>query len=331
MVKKKAEYKPSELKELAMETINAITTDVTIYTDGSTSKTQQNGGAGLTIWDRSGNVLEEISLPAGAFCSSYTGECVAFLEAIRWARDNEVPERETVLICSDSMSMAQAMEKSHWKDMDPWIKQIKEVLFELLPRVILLWIPSHCDVDGNERADDLAKIGTMMEQKEVIVTHKIVKAKILNRKWSITNTKAQDTFLDKRKPDIDIEKQWPPAVRRTFSQLRSGHSMELRYYRKKINLVDSAICDHCPGKEETIEHVLCDCNSTSKARQDVWPEKVTLSMMVSHPDVCRRILAYKYGVLRLPRKKAAPANGTLSEGNMSEVLDAPVGAPAAQA
>ena len=56
----------------------------------------------------------------------------------------------------------------------------------------------------------------------------------------------------------------------------------------------------CPGKEETIEHV---CNLTSKARQDVWLERVTLSMMVSHPDVCRRILTYKYGVLRLPRKK----------------------------
>ena len=48
-----SEYTPPELKELAMETISAITTNVTIYTDGFTSKTQQNIEAGLTIWDHS--------------------------------------------------------------------------------------------------------------------------------------------------------------------------------------------------------------------------------------------------------------------------------------
>ena len=65
--------------------------------------------------------------------------------------------------------------------MDPSVKQIKEVMYEILPRVILFWKLSHCDVDGNERADVLAKIGTMMEQKDFVVTHNIGKVKILNR------------------------------------------------------------------------------------------------------------------------------------------------------
>ena len=64
--------------------------NLTIYTDGSTSGEQENGGAGVTIWDSNDNVLEEISQPAGVLCSSNTGECVALLEAIKWIRDNEV-------------------------------------------------------------------------------------------------------------------------------------------------------------------------------------------------------------------------------------------------
>ena len=70
------------------------------------------------------------------------------------------------------------------------MKLTKEELCKTLPKVILLWIPSHCDVEGNERADALAGTGAKMNQKDTIVTHKIVKAKILNRKWTITNPKA---------------------------------------------------------------------------------------------------------------------------------------------
>ena len=190
----------------------------------------------MTIRDSNSNVIEESSHPAGALCSSYTGECVAFLEAIKWVRENEVPANEIVLICSDSMSLAQSLANNHWKDTDPWLKLAKEELCKTLPKVILLWIPSHCDVEGNERADALAGTGAKMNQKDTIVTHKIVKAKILNRKWTITNPKAWKIFQNRRGPKSEVEKRWPKSVRQKYSQLRSGHTMELRYYQNKIEL-----------------------------------------------------------------------------------------------
>ena len=64
-------------------------------------------------------------------------------------------------------------------------EKIKELLYEVQAEVTLLWIPSDCDVDGNERADELAKQGTMLDQSETPVIHKIVKAKIKNRTWNV--------------------------------------------------------------------------------------------------------------------------------------------------
>ena len=68
-VGRKADHKPEHLKQITMEKIQSMEPNLTIYTDGSTSGEQENGGAGVTIWDSNDNVLEEISQPAGALCT----------------------------------------------------------------------------------------------------------------------------------------------------------------------------------------------------------------------------------------------------------------------
>ena len=39
-------------------------------------------------------------------------------------------------------------------------------------RVVLQWIPAHCDIKGNEHADRLAKQGANMEQEKLPITLK---------------------------------------------------------------------------------------------------------------------------------------------------------------
>ena len=163
LTRKKSEYKKAELKELTLKKIETFDPDYYIYTDGSTGGDQKDGGAGMFIEDRNKVMIEERSFPAGELCSSYAGECVALLEAIRWTLTQAKPSLK-VLICTDSRSMVDALRQNHWKDDDPWLKQIKELLYHLQAEVTLLWIPSHCDTEGNEKADDLAKLGTKMSQ-----------------------------------------------------------------------------------------------------------------------------------------------------------------------
>jgi ribonuclease HI len=305
--KKKSEYSSEALKQAALDRIETFEElSHIIYTDGSTSGTQENGGAGMLVQDADGNVVHEASFPAGAKCSSYTGESVAFLEAIRWIHEKgkESPGSVgKVLICSDSMSLAQSLDKNCWKDMDPWLKQIKDVLSDLMSQVTLLWIPAHCDIEGNERADELARRGTEMNQDSTIVTHKIIKAKIKNRQWQVTHQRAKETYQERHSPKFDVEKTWPKDIRTLYARLRTGHTTELRQFQDFIDAEEDGLCEHGCGVDETIKHVLCDCVATMEARARNCEEPVTISMMISRPEMCRKILASRYGELRLPEEK----------------------------
>ena len=104
--KPKEEYTEEELHQRAVTKIDQYVRDVTIYTDGSTNADQENGGAGVYIEDMQKQTLLEESYPAGKLCSSYGGECVALLHALRWLKNTDYK----CLICTDSMSLYSALQ-----------------------------------------------------------------------------------------------------------------------------------------------------------------------------------------------------------------------------
>ena len=300
--KKKSEYTPEALRALSLEKIGTYDFTHAVYTDGSTGGDQTMGGAGVLVEDDLGNLISEMSFPAGVYCSSFGGESVAFLEAIRWIKANldTEPQQSKVLVCTDSMSLAQSMNKNNWKDSDHWIKEIKEELHDMTTDVTLLWIPSHCDIEGNEKADELARKGTEMNQGEVVVTHKIIKAKIRCRKWEIKHDRARAIYQERRSPVYEVEKQWPKEVRRLYARLRTDHDTGLRWYREFIGVEETNECIEGCGVTEDVEHILCECVSTLEARTRTWEGTVTIDMMVSHAEICRKILATRFRQLRLP-------------------------------
>jgi ribonuclease HI len=272
-----------------------------IFTDGSTDGEQRNGGAGTYIEDGRGTTIEEFSVAAGAYCSSYGGECVAMLRAVTWIREHEVDNTELrSLILTDSDSLVSAIQDNSWKVKDEWLLEIKLVLAEIKSDVTILWVPSHCNIDGNEKADELAKTGTSKDQSTVPITHSIRKAKIKARRWEVEHPRAKAMYKDRRKPQEDLERRWPRRVRTLFARLRSDHAKELNYYREKIKTSDTADCDTC-GVVENIKHVLCDCPTLEEARVRNWYGKVSIDMMVTEPDVCRRILAHRYKALKIDK------------------------------
>ena len=295
--KPKEEYTPEELKRMSMQKIRSINTEVTIYTDGSTNGEQQDGGAGVYIIDANGNTLLEASYPAGSLCSSYTGECVAMLRALEWLQMNPMVS----LICTDSLSLQSALAENNWKDRDPWLKKIKEVLFELKEPVTLLWIPSHCDIPGNEKADELAKVGGEFDQDAIPVTHQIVRSKIKSRKWVVEHPRASETYGDLRKPKYKEERQWPKKTRSLYARLRTGHAKELKHYRWRIEQEDDALCEECGEEDETIEHVLCKCGRDATRQCEIIPGRnFNLGMLTTHPEECRRLLERRFEELKLP-------------------------------
>ena len=196
--KKKEDYKKEELREMSIEKISTLNKDVNVYTDGSTSGKQTRGGAGIFIENNNGDILHKESRPAGKLCSSYTGECVALLMAFEWIATQ--PTVLDYLICTDSKSLHEALRRNDWTDTDPWLKKAKVAISQLESQITLLWLPSHCDIPGNDKADRLANSGTKMSQTGVPVPHTIVKAKIRRCPWKITNAQAKQIYGTRRKP-----------------------------------------------------------------------------------------------------------------------------------
>lgn len=303
--KRKDEYTETELFELAMQKIRSTECAIHIYTDGSTNSKQERGGAGVYVEDDEGKVLLSAEFPAGGYSSSYSAEAVAMLEATKWLQSTEPT---TCLICTDSLSLVEALEKNNWKDPDEWLKKIKRTLSKLGTQITLLWIPSHCNLAGNDHADELAKRGSNLPQDNTPVTHKSMKAKIIGRKWCITHPRAMETYGTKRGPKVDVESAWPRKTRTLYMRLRTGHAKELAYYRYLIEKEDDPCCTEteCDDAEETIEHVLCKCPALSEERRRLFEGDVDVSHLRSHPEECRKLLSKRFPALKVENMARSP-------------------------
>jgi ribonuclease HI len=343
--KKKSDYTSEELRVKAMAKIASIKEDTTIYIDGSTSGKQEFGGAGVYAEGNDSFPLHEECVPAGRYCSSFTAEGCAFLHALQWieqfehsappspslAMRNQLDAEQdeglvgsepatdpnpTVLVCTDSMSLTRALESNDWRDADPWMKSIKQTLHRMKTNIKLLWIPSHCDIPGNDRADELADRGAKLSQKNTITTHGIVKAKIRNRKWKVTHERAKRTFGDRSSTKAEIERKWPKDCRSLFARLRSNHAKELKHYQHRLGTEPDALCSCGTGDEETIDHLLIRCPRVDDAREKHCPgTRMKEEMLVTEPERCRKILATLYARLRIKTDEGEISSASTTDGH----------------
>ena len=293
LTKPKEQHSKEELKLKTDNKLAQMEADTIIWTDGSTNGRQEKGGAGVFIQNTRNGSTERMSFPAGEICSSFGAEGVALLRALEWLEMHPVGK---TIICTDSLSVHAALKKDCWKDAQDWIRKIKLQCRKLQGIVKLLWVPSHCGVEGNEEADRLAELGTKGDQKEIPITQAIGYAKVKKKRWTITHKRAKTIFRDKLKPKLNIEKTWPRRVQSLYSRLRSDHCKELKAYLYRIEVIDDPNCE-C-GEKETIEHVLCHYPKLGEVRRRVMEEPLQLHHLVSEPEKCRQILATRFEGLK---------------------------------
>lgn len=114
-----------------------------IYTDGS--KTIDHVGAAYFSPEGSN------SFSLSKCCSVFTAEAYALWRAVLFASDTHHPY---FLICSDSLSCLTALKSDEHPH--PLLTRIQDHIFKSRKTFRFLWIPSHCGILGNERADQLA-------------------------------------------------------------------------------------------------------------------------------------------------------------------------------
>jgi hypothetical protein len=175
-----------------------------------------------------------------------------------------------VVIFSDSLSSLMSIEGKHSSSRPNLIKEILEKYNEIADRTVLLvWIPSHVDITGNETADSLAKsaLGHQTVDREVKfeaselneLTNKYINIK-WQEMWNNSKTGKFNKVLNEVvKRNIKYENR-SRGKEVTITRLRLG-KCRLNKYLKDIGVHTTGLCDMC-AVPETSEHYLMDCHNS---------------------------------------------------------------------
>lgn len=229
-----------------------------IFTDGSIIDNKT--GAGILF-----NKKEyKFHLPNTA--GIFTAEAFSVLKAIELIKQER--EDRNFLIHTDSLSVIQSLQQLYTKNQ--LISDIQQSVHEAISagkKIIFIWIPSHIGIDGNERADHLAKQAVLEETTQIAMPTNDIKSHIkrcIRQHWK-QNWQASNKQLREIKEDIN---KWPTNRNRkeqvVLTRLRIGHSLITHKYI--FERVEPPQCDTCETTL-TIRHILKDCPKYEAERQ----------------------------------------------------------------
>ncbi|XP_045452174.1 uncharacterized protein LOC123661232 [Melitaea cinxia] len=134
--------------------------EVNIFTDGS--KIEGKVGAALSVWTGAAEA-RTLKLALPSYCTVYQAELLAICRAARMAADNLAG---SVGIYSDSLSALLTLKNP--KALHPLAVEAREHLRRALlqdKHIELFWIKAHAGLEGNERADHLAKEAALKSKR----------------------------------------------------------------------------------------------------------------------------------------------------------------------
>ncbi|XP_053202575.1 uncharacterized protein LOC128387410 [Panonychus citri] len=253
------------------------------YTDGS--KTTDGVGFGLVIYDNSGKIKHQASLPLFSYASIFQAECLAIIRTLELINSRICKAGESVHIFTDSQSIFTCLRSRLIQH--PLIEQIREQIITTINkgiRINISWTKAHVGTIGNEKADQLAKAGIRAKTKinYVDVPRCFVKHQL--KALAKTNTNKR-LALNESKSIIPVLGNWNKdpyklnLAKQTF-QLISGHG-PFPSYLKRFGLKEDEAC-LCGEPTANATHYLDDCPLVDQARthfriqtdvRDVKPSK----------------------------------------------------------
>lgn len=239
-----------------------------VYTDGSKSQDSKSTGTACLCPDLNLSITCSIDKVA----SVYTAECIALSNAMDIALDN--PSNNHIIF-SDSLSALHSLQATRLKTtINPHILEIKRKYNEFLltnpnHSIKFIWIPSHSGINGNEKADSLAKSASAKEKNVTVILpytdyyeeYEKMSQKnteeIIEKKGLTKGAKYFKNFYCKTKKSWFHNVNLNRAQIVTINRSRADH-YNLSASLARINIIDSAKCQ-CGNETQDLNHILWQC------------------------------------------------------------------------
>lgn len=277
-------YNPPEYnKNIALTHINLHYADYyKIYTDGSKTPSDLITGAGIAIYNIENELIKTFSLKLESNLSIYSCELIAISSALLTIKEKIIPLGNKIAIFSDSLSSLQSIKagasKSRPEIMNSILKDTSEIL--QTKELQFVWVPSHINIEGNEKADECAKKGSInglnlidSYQPSLSEVYSIIKAKIKakhHKQWKTTEfaNKALYTNPPSKLTIYSHNTQYD----KIYTRLKLGAScLAAETFRDNKN------CTIC-NVPETFEHVFFECTQHITQRRNLEEEILKLNL-----------------------------------------------------
>ena len=267
-----------------------------LYTDAS--KSGENSPVGVAVVVKKVQVFETIfdcSLPPNA--SVFDGELRAIEEAVRYANETS-EEHHSIRIRSDSLSSLLAIQDTSNRDKRIFTlhKVIQNMLHTRNIKVKFEWVRAHVGLEGNEAADEAAKLATRKNYEPGCnsITKNQIKRnlkQIAMNKWQLEwNTSHTGRFTHELFPQVSIGTKFLNLPNRTSQKLlfkaASGH-FPSNDYLTRFKIKNDEKCPNCHF-QDSIDHILTKCNRFASMRhyhviglQQPRPELNILNMLTN--------------------------------------------------
>jgi len=261
---------PAE-RVLIKETQENTDYNIKIFTDGS--KTGEKVGAAAVIF-QGDNLIQEIKYKLRGQCSNNQAEQAAILKALQELKENKALSsgRKVAALYTDSRITLSLLEnnRSHYRLIEDILKLVR-FLQQNEWQIHFGWVKAHAGIDGNERADKLAKEAAENENLEIIY-NKTPKTTIIEsikhkeqEEWQIrwNNTSKgllSKTFFPSIKERLKIKLPLTPD----FTAIVTGHG-KTKAYLHRFHIIDNPTCT-CKKAQQTVNHLIYECPDIGQQR-----------------------------------------------------------------
>ncbi len=257
-----------EEKSRAIDIAKCNRANVTLWCDGS--KLDQGGAGAAVLWKKNDNEWSAQKITLGKNKEILDAEVWGISEAVKIAerKCSRVQQPLTVSIFCDSqtaINRLKIMDSKAGQALKVQIYQKVEQLTRQRHEISLCWVPSHCNIEGNEKADLAAKEAAGEERirtaKWTSLTH--IKRRITEEKtaqlaaWHDQKTKEREIrksgfYIPSLKAKIDpLLSKTKKCYASRFYQLKIGHG-PIGTFLKRIGATETAECWWCGAAEQSV-------------------------------------------------------------------------------